>query len=86
MGILDRFRSAGKAADDVNNKAGTPEQDALRLIDQGHAHEKDGRIDEAMQCYLDALRRAPKLARAIADKSILVSQLRNNDNFPVSEY
>ena len=64
MGILDRFRSAGKAADDVNNKAGTPEQDALRLIEEGHAHEANDRTDDAMQCYLEAIRRAPKLARA----------------------
>jgi len=64
MGILDRFRSAGKAADDSRKKAGTSEQDAMHLIDEGHIHEADGRIDEAMQCYLDAIRRAPKLARA----------------------
>ncbi|MDO8264225.1 MAG: tetratricopeptide repeat protein [Gallionella sp.] len=64
MGILDRFRSAGQTADAGNNKADTHEQDALRLIDAGHAHEANGRIDEAMQCYLDAIRLAPSLARA----------------------
>jgi protein O-GlcNAc transferase len=64
MGILDRFRSAGKAADDNRDKAHTSEQDALRLIEEGHAHEADGRIDEAMQCYQEAIRLAPKHARA----------------------
>ncbi|HTN95135.1 MAG TPA: tetratricopeptide repeat protein [Gallionella sp.] len=64
MGILDRFRSAGKAAGDAGDKSGTPEQDAQRLIEEGHAHEAGGRMDEAMQCYLDAIRRAPKSARA----------------------
>jgi protein O-GlcNAc transferase len=64
MGILDRLRITGKTADDANNKAGTPEQDALRLIEEGHANEAGGRIDEAMQCYLEAIRRAPKLASA----------------------
>jgi len=64
MGIFDRFRSAGKAVGHVRNKAGASEQDAMRLIDEGHAHEADDRIDEAMQCYLEAIRRAPKLAHA----------------------
>jgi len=64
MGIFDRFRPTGKAADDVNNKVGTPERDALRLIEEGHAHEANDRTDDAMQCYLEAIRIAPKLARA----------------------
>ncbi|MDO8264226.1 MAG: tetratricopeptide repeat protein [Gallionella sp.] len=64
MGIFDRFRSAGQTADAGNNKADTHEQDALRLIDAGQAHEANGRIDEATQCYLDAIRLAPNLARA----------------------
>lgn len=38
MGILDRFRSAAQAAGDVNNNnADTAEQDATRLIEEGHA-------------------------------------------------
>ncbi len=50
MGIFDRLRSTG--------------QDATRLIEQGHALEAEGRLDEAMQCYLDAIRLAPNPARA----------------------
>lgn len=64
MGIFDRFRSAGKAANGSKNKAATSEQNALRLIDEGHAHEANGRIDEAMQCYLEAIRLAPNMERA----------------------
>jgi protein O-GlcNAc transferase len=64
MKIFNRFRSGGRAAEDVNNNSGTPDQAVLRLIDEGHAHEADGRIDEAMQCYLEAIRLAPQHARA----------------------
>jgi len=64
MGIFDRFRSTEKAANDGKNKADASEQEATRLIDEGHAHEAGDRMDEAMQCYLEAIRRAPKLARA----------------------
>lgn len=63
MGIFDRFRST-KHTQESGSKVGSSEQDALRLIDEGHAHEANGRTDEAMQCYLDAIRHAPKLARA----------------------
>ena len=64
MGIFDCFRSVGKTADGSKSKAATFEQNALHLIDEGHAHEANGQIDEAMQCYLDAIRCAPKLAHA----------------------
>jgi tetratricopeptide (TPR) repeat protein len=65
MGIFDRLRSTGQAAaDNSDSKADTAEQDALRLIEQGHALEAEGRLDEAMQCYLDAIRLAPNPARA----------------------
>lgn len=42
----------------------TSEQDAQRLIGEGHVFEADGKIEEAMQCYLAAIRLAPNLARA----------------------
>jgi predicted O-linked N-acetylglucosamine transferase (SPINDLY family) len=65
MGIFDRFRSARQAVvDGSGSKVGTSEQDALRLIDEGHIFEAEGRIEEAMQCYLDAIRLAPNPARA----------------------
>jgi len=65
MGIFDRFRSAGPTvADGSKDKAGTSGQDALRLIEAGHALQATGRLDEAKQCYLDAIRLAPDPARA----------------------
>src|SRR5450759_3935499 len=65
MGIFDRFRSVGQAtADSSASKVNTSEQDALRLIDEGHVLEAQGRLDEAMQRYLDAIRLAPNPARA----------------------
>ena len=64
MGLFDRFRSAGQASGEGKNKAGTSEQDALRLIDAGNVLEAEGKIDEAMQHYLEAIRLAPNLARA----------------------
>jgi predicted O-linked N-acetylglucosamine transferase (SPINDLY family) len=39
-------------------------RDAARLVDEGNALEDAGRIEEAMQCYLGAIRRMPSLARA----------------------
>jgi protein O-GlcNAc transferase len=39
-------------------------QDAARLVDEGNALEDAGRIEEAMQRYLGAIRRMPSLARA----------------------
>jgi Flp pilus assembly protein TadD len=65
MGIFDRFRSTGQAvADGSGSKVDTSEQDALRLIDEGHILEAEGRIEEAMQRYLNAIRLAPNPARA----------------------
>jgi Tfp pilus assembly protein PilF len=65
MGIFDRFRSTGQAlAGGSGSKADTSEQDALRLIDEGHILEAEGRIEEAMQRYLNAIRLAPNPARA----------------------
>jgi tetratricopeptide (TPR) repeat protein len=65
MGLFDRLRSTGQAAaDSSDSKADTAGQDATRLIDEGHVLEAEGRLDEAMQCYLDAIRLAPNPARA----------------------
>jgi tetratricopeptide (TPR) repeat protein len=65
MGIFDRFRSTGQAvADGSGSKVDTSEQDALRLIDEGHILEAEGRIEEAMQRYLSAIQLAPNPARA----------------------
>lgn len=64
MGILDRFRSARPVADTGNNITDTSEQGATRLIEEGHVLETQGRLDEAMQRYLDAIRLAPNPARA----------------------
>jgi protein O-GlcNAc transferase len=65
MGIFDRFRSTGQAvANSSMGKTTLSEQDAARLIDDGHALEAQGRLDEAMQCYLNAIRLAPNPARA----------------------
>jgi protein O-GlcNAc transferase len=64
MCIFDRFRSAEPAVADSTNKVALPEQDAARLIDAGHDLEAQGKLDEAMQCYLDAIRIAPNPARA----------------------
>src|SRR5450759_246153 len=65
MGIFDRLRSTGQAvANSDGNRKGTSEQDATRLIEEGHVLEAEGRLDEAMQRYLDAIRLAPNPARA----------------------
>jgi len=65
MGIFDRFRSTGQAIKGGGgSKLATSEQDALHLIDEGHVLEAEGRIEEAKQHYLDAIRLAPNLAQA----------------------
>ncbi len=68
MGIFDRLRStAASRPGDARPDASAPDasaEDATRLIEQGHALEAQGRLDEAMQCYLDAVRIAPNPARA----------------------
>ena len=62
MGLYDRLRSAGQAATD-GSKVSTSEQEASRLIDEGHALEAESRLDEAMQRYMDAIQLAPNPAR-----------------------
>jgi len=62
MGIFDRFRSAAPSRPG-DGKPDTSEQGATHLIDQGHALEAQGKPDEAMQCYLEAIRLAPNPAR-----------------------
>ncbi len=64
MGLFDRFRSTGSAVADRASKAALSEQDAARLIEEGHGLEAQGKLDEAMHCYLDAIRIAPNPARA----------------------
>jgi tetratricopeptide (TPR) repeat protein len=65
MGIFDRFRPAGQAiAASGKNSSEQSGQDATRLIDQGLALEAQGRLNEARQCYLEAIRLAPNPARA----------------------
>ncbi|HEY8887981.1 MAG TPA: tetratricopeptide repeat-containing glycosyltransferase family protein [Gallionella sp.] len=63
MGIFDRFRATAPSSTN-GGKPDTSGQDATRLIDEGHVLEAEGKLDEAMQCYLDAIRLAPNLARA----------------------
>jgi len=62
MGIFDRLRSTAPSRTG-DGKPDTAGQDATRLIEQGHALEAQGRLDEAMQCYLEAIRLAPNPAR-----------------------
>jgi len=62
MSLFDRFRSVAPSRTS-DGKPDTAEQDATRLIDQGHALEAQGKLDEAMQCYLEAIRLAPNPAR-----------------------
>jgi predicted O-linked N-acetylglucosamine transferase (SPINDLY family) len=65
MGIFDRFRAGGlSAAEGSPSKALASEHDATRLIEQGHALEASGKIDEAKHCYLEAIKLAPNPARA----------------------
>ena len=54
MGLLERFRSSGRAAAGGSaDKADNSEQDALRLIDEGNVLEDQGRMEEAMQRAVD---------------------------------
>jgi len=62
MGIFDRFRTATSSGTN-GIKPGTSGQDATRLIDEGHVLEAEGKLDEAMQHYLDAIQLAPNPAR-----------------------
>jgi tetratricopeptide (TPR) repeat protein len=64
MGIFNRFRAAGKSVVESGDKEDISEQDATSLIEEGHILEAQNRVDEAMQCYLDAIRCAPNLGRA----------------------
>ncbi len=59
MGIFSRL--IGRGNEDPEHSF---EQGALRLIEAGHSFEAEGRMDKAKQCYLDAIRIAPALARA----------------------
>jgi len=76
MGLFDRFRSTGQAvANSDEHVVGTSEQGATRLIEESHVLEAEGRLDEAMQRYLDATRLAPNPARAYLNRgNILLLQ------------
>jgi protein O-GlcNAc transferase len=71
MSIFDRFRTVGSSIVN-NNETVVPAQDATRLIEQGHALEAQGKADEAMQCYLEAIRLAPNPARAHLNRGNLL--------------
>ena len=63
------------APDSSANQTSQSGQDATRLIEQGQALEAQGKPDEAMQCYLEAIRLAPNPARAHLNRgNLLLSQ------------
>jgi protein O-GlcNAc transferase len=62
MGIFDRFRATAPSGTN-GVKPDTSGQDVARLIDEGHLLEAQGKLDEAMQRYLEAIRLAPNPAR-----------------------
>jgi protein O-GlcNAc transferase len=79
MGLFDRLRSAatppgGDACPDAFG------QDATRLIEQGHALEAEGKLDEAMQCYLEAIRLAPNPARGHLNRGNILLLQGNLDD------
>ena len=76
MGLLERFRSAGRTAE---SRTETFEQDALRLIDEGNAIEDQGRIDEALRRYDAAIRLAPNLARAHLNRGNILSLMGDTE-------
>jgi protein O-GlcNAc transferase len=61
MSLFGRFRSHPGAG---RGEAGTPGQDAPALIEQGNALEDEGLLERALECYKEAVRLAPGLARA----------------------
>ena len=61
MGLFDRLRAPKAGAPD---KAHEAETQAADLIAQGHALEADGQLAPALHCYEEAIRKAPKMARA----------------------
>jgi tetratricopeptide (TPR) repeat protein len=80
LGLFDRFRSAGRAlSSGRESKAGTSEQDALRLIDEGNAIEQEGRLKEAIQHYEAAIRLAPNLARAHLNRGNILLKTGDTD-------
>ena len=62
MGIFNRMRSTAPPRGN-DSKADSSAQQATRLIEQGHALQAQGRLDEAMHCYQEAIRIAPNPAR-----------------------
>jgi protein O-GlcNAc transferase len=54
-------------------------RDAVRLIDEGNAIEREGRINDAMRCYEDAILLAPTLARAHLNRGNVLLELGNTE-------
>ena len=63
MGLFDRIVSAAKVSQNTSNEA-VEDLGVDRLIESGHALQERGCLDEAMQCYVDAVRIARSPARA----------------------
>jgi protein O-GlcNAc transferase len=61
MGLFSRFRAPAGGG---RGEAETPGQDAPALIEQGNALEDEGLLERALECYQEAVRLAPNLARA----------------------
>jgi protein O-GlcNAc transferase len=76
MGLFDRFRFSGSPrAEKREDKAETPRDEALRLIDEGNLIEEAGQLDEALRCYDVAIEKAPDFARAYMNRgNILLAQ------------
>ncbi len=65
MGIFDRLRATGPTvANGSGNRTEASEQEATHSIEEGHVLEAEGKLAEAMQCYLHAIQLAPNPARA----------------------
>jgi len=80
MGLFDRFRTSGRAAAGFGNgNAGSAEQEALRLINEGNAVEEEGRFAEALQRYDAAVQQAPQLARAHLNRGNALLEMGDPD-------
>ena len=64
MGFLERTQPGGTLPSGKVGDAANPEQDALRLIEEGNVVEDEGRLEDALRCYDAAIRVAPDLVRA----------------------
>jgi protein O-GlcNAc transferase len=65
MGLRDRFQAIWRApVSGAEIKPEAPEQKAIHLIEEGNAFEDEGKNDEAIRRYEEAILLAPGLARA----------------------